>query len=327
MGDDHNIVYPYAGKWVYRASAIGSCERALFAARRGLSPTPPPGKLQDAYDEGHRAEDYLLQRFFEDHTDHTRLTDPPSDMVTVEGNQMTVRVPVGDAVLRGSLDALSQHGNHLYVVDAKAVGPDLWKAMVDKEKIPSAYVDQQHVYMAGVGAKEAILACGRKVDGVIRPGCDMGYLRIPFDPAILQRAKERVLRVESWVAADRTDWPDCPSAHGAWGCPYVYLHDEPEWEPVDPADEPHIDHAAETWAHAVELEKRAKALKADAKRYVESLVETYRTNHPRHLGPIRLRSKGARMTWIREDIPERTTTTKAHTREYPRFLLDPVEGD
>ena len=45
-------VYVEAGHIYYRASALGNCPRALFAARNGEQPTPFPDNIQKAFDRG-----------------------------------------------------------------------------------------------------------------------------------------------------------------------------------------------------------------------------------------------------------------------------------
>ena len=59
MGDEP-AVYLEDGRWVYRASAVGGCVRALYLARTGIRAQSPPPFVQRIYDAGNRGEERVL---------------------------------------------------------------------------------------------------------------------------------------------------------------------------------------------------------------------------------------------------------------------------
>lgn len=60
MADHRPDVYLEGDLWVMRASSYASCERALLKASRGETAHPMPGVIQQAMDEGTKAEPAIL---------------------------------------------------------------------------------------------------------------------------------------------------------------------------------------------------------------------------------------------------------------------------
>lgn len=69
LGDHRPNVYwdKTIGKYVYRASALGGCTKALTMTRRGMEGASTPQKIQDAYDEGIAMENVIIARFREEY--------------------------------------------------------------------------------------------------------------------------------------------------------------------------------------------------------------------------------------------------------------------
>jgi len=314
MGDDRPSVYhdPDIDRWVYRASALGSCERELVAHRRGMSGSPTPDWLQTRFDEGHDWEDRILERFMED------------QRVALRGQQARGTILVGKNVaVRGSIDAETDDA----VVDAKFLGPDLYRKLI-KDGIGAFphYMWQQAVYAHALEKSRICLAMGlkdiegegdeREVVGIK----EMHYLWVDLaDLPTLGQIKARVLRLEKLAEGD--GWPDCPSPF-QYPCPFDYLHDE-----VDVAIEVEGE-GAELLSDAAEkdrairlLEAEVKKLKAERNREVEialGLEDLALTSGHK------LRAGDVEVTWVYSHTPAAVIEKyerKASTRAYPKFRI------
>jgi len=314
MGDDRPSVYhdPDIDRWVYRASALGSCERELVAHRRGMSGSPTPDWLQTRFDEGHDWEDRILERFMED------------QRVALRGQQARGTILVGKNVaVRGSIDAETDDA----VVDAKFLGPDLYRKLI-KDGIGAFphYMWQQAVYAHALEKSRICLAMGlkdiegegdeREVVGIK----EMHYLWVDLaDLPTLGQIKARVLRLEKLAEGD--GWPDCPSPF-QYPCPFDYLHDE-----VDVAIEVEGE-GAELLSDAADkdrairlLEAEVKKLKAERNREVEialGLEDLALTSGHK------LRAGDVEVTWVYSHTPAAVIEKyerKASTRAYPKFRI------
>jgi len=314
QGDDRPSVYhdPDIDRWVYRASALGSCERELVAHRRGMVGSPTPDWLQTRFDEGHDWEAKILTRFSED----TGLA--------LRGFQAQGALLVGKNVaVRGSIDAETDDA----VVDAKFLGPDLYRKLI-KDGIGAFphYMWQQAVYAHAMEKDRICLAMGlkdiegegedRKVVGIK----EMHYLWVDVaDLPTLGQIKARVLRLEKLAEGD--GWPDCPSPF-QYPCPFDYLHDE-----VDVAIEVEGE-GAELLSDAADkdrairlLEAEVKKLKAERNREVEialGLEDLALTSGHK------LRAGDVEVTWVYSHTPAAVIEKyerKASTRAYPKFVI------
>lgn len=314
MSDNRPSVYfdPDIGRWVYRASALGSCDRELVAHRRGMSGSPTPDWLQTRYDEGHDWETRILERF----TDDTGLA--------VRGHQASGTLLIGDGLaVRGSIDAETDDA----VVDAKFLGPDLYRKLIKDgiEAFPH-YMWQQAVYAHAMEKKRICLAMGLKeIEGegderVVVGIAEMHYLWVDVaDLPTVGQIKARVLKLEKLAAGD--GMPACPVPF-QYPCPFDYLHDE-----VDTAVEVEGEWAerlkeAAYWDQTIKtLEAEVKELKAERNRYVEMVLEaedlTKAAGH-------KLRAGDVEVTWVYSHTPAAVIENyerKASTRMYPKFTV------
>ena len=136
---DHAIVTETPDGIYYRASALGGCLRALWAARSGQPAAPTPAKMQAVFDRGHEIEpivinmlkeqgwniydkqkEVILPVTFEEFPDTVSQTPPP------------ITKPL---FILGHIDALgapppgiSGPESHPFehVIEIKGFGPDLW---------------------------------------------------------------------------------------------------------------------------------------------------------------------------------------------------------
>lgn len=233
MGDNRPAAYLNDdGVWVYRASSIGRCERALRYARKQTPPRELYKTMQAALDKSSNLEDVIRREFEErfkvkvDHVGHR------------------VNIPVGTgAIISGAIDGFGitydsppQSG----LVEIKAFGEDYWNLYIDQgiQAFPG-YVSQFHVYLAGLrlemgtGVKGGWFIVGKKSeDGLAIT--DLKWDWIPFDPVPSGRAKATVVRVERWAASeDRLETLEGVECDQSAVCGYWYLHEKPPLPEVD----------------------------------------------------------------------------------------------
>ena len=225
-GDDRPSVYwdESTGMWVYRASAVGRCERALRYARKQTPARGVFAGMQKAMDESAGMEDEIIQRF----TDEFQ--------VDVSHRQHVVIIPVNDdAHIRGSIDGLGTTEIVNFVaptglVEVKAFGDEYWE-MFKAQGIAAwpGYVSQFHLYCLGL-IKQGIaidggwFVVGHKVKGKV---VEIRYEWVPFKHAAVAKAIAVVDRVEAWAkGADFPDGVEEAACDGGIVCGYWYLHDD-----------------------------------------------------------------------------------------------------
>lgn len=214
MGDDRPAVYEEDGRWVYRASALGGCTKALAALRMGNSPVAPPAGLQKAFDEGNAAEDKIIE-LYEKYTART-----------VRARQQALEIRVSDTcVIRGHIDGLAD----TTLVEAKAFAEstlDDWNRK-GWDGFPH-YKIQTGLYWAGVGAESLDMVIGLKnYQGVVET---IEIFHYDTPPTSSQDAINKVLEIER-IAASGELPKECDEKW--WGCPVWYLHEKPEIEEVE----------------------------------------------------------------------------------------------
>lgn len=117
QGDNRPPAYHEGDLLVVRASALGSCLWELIACAQGHEPSPPPERLQRAFDEGHAAEPVILARL-------------EKDGWKLRGAQKEGNLKVGrNRVVRYHLDSLGMSPSDSQterVVEAKALSDSNW---------------------------------------------------------------------------------------------------------------------------------------------------------------------------------------------------------
>lgn len=212
MSDNRPPVYYEQGRWVYRASSLGSCPKALMAARMGMQPAPPPPKLQAAFDEGHAAESLILEQaadWFE---------------ADIHSHQETVEIKVDSKTLiRGSIDG-AYHNN---VIDAKNLHPATWNrwsknSLVDLP-FATTYAVQAYSYVVGREAGAHTWAVRNKETGEIfyytltREALE-DLFGLSFARLLLL-----VKNIETLVRNEDLLMVQCEER---FGCPYFYIHNK-----------------------------------------------------------------------------------------------------
>lgn len=212
---DHrpNVYQREDGLWVYRASAVGGCERALWYARMGLERSPINEKVLVQMREGSRLEGDILAMFSEQY--EFKLTHP----------QHRVDIPVvgTDAVISGAMDAQGHDTmfGRTGPVDAKKLGPDLWKRRGDLPNVMPNWFDQLQCYIHGMGADMGWMVYGESAGTAPKQTIEQTTYRVvEADLAVIARLRQKVRRVERAVASKTM--PDC--LEETFMCPYWQMH-------------------------------------------------------------------------------------------------------
>jgi hypothetical protein len=215
MPDNRPAVYVEENNVIYRASAIGGCLKALWAARSGLDRQPLPQVVQQGMDEGTALEPVILNLLYEDH----------GFTFGYQGQQFQVELNLGawngkTLIVRGAFDEIgAPAGQPHRPIDVKALGEDDVRALRIKGITSKPrYAWQQSVYAHGYGAPAVYMPIFHKGTWKIE-----SWSLQPIPPAYtVDQIRDRVLQVEEAFAEGKM--PDqCPADYG---CAYPFLHDQ-----------------------------------------------------------------------------------------------------
>lgn len=240
------------GTILYRASALGSCTKALIAARLEYEPLPPPKEVAARFRRGHEVEDEvnkLLRHdgyFLHDLQGEVRL--PISEKIAVVGHLDGKRRQTGAWEIRG-YDVKSQN---------RAAWDDFDRNGWESGFFPK-YKWQFSAYKLATGLEfDLIRALVNEDDKLV-------HIEVSEVPNwyTIEEVRARVLEVEaaslSGVLPDYCDHRDFP-------CPYFYLpsHGEVEGERYVLDDES-VDILAREYKDADKDEAAAKGRKVAAR--------------------------------------------------------------
>lgn len=230
--DDHEGV---EGKYIYRASALMSCQNALLLARLGVDGHAPPKKMQERYDEGHEQEALILRKLDKDFG------------FKCYGHQQTMELAAGrTALIRGHIDAMSLmdmarvtsvNGTEcvvgtlvkdfigegkIAIIDGKALAPSTFDIWVSKGFEGFLYyLWQQAVYLYAGDWDAIVMAVKQKVTGEVR--VDL-FTRKWFEERL---PKATLLQRVLWVESKSKD-PEflfkLPCSPAMYPCPYYDQH-------------------------------------------------------------------------------------------------------
>lgn len=216
---DHAIVRVTDAGVFYRASALGGCFRALWAARNGFEPKDPPDAMQAIFDRGHEIEDIVLARM-------------ESDGWTIYDRQKEVIVPVPGTdppcFIVGHIDAHGQPPEGLNATDPEA---HLFEHVVEVKGFGRSYMDQyrQHglngfpTYKIQAGAYAIGSPCADIAFSVYDKESDSYSVQFIENEVPEWQLHALVLAVE-----EMTRKQEIPSCTNVYPCPYYYMHDAKE---------------------------------------------------------------------------------------------------
>lgn len=348
---DRPIAYTDRDTVMYRASAIGGCERALLAARLDAERHPVPAVMQKYFDQGHVNEPIIMDRWAADHPDYTLTTNdnPPAvldfDVELDDGWLTPVQVV-------GTVDGLAAAAGTLTVVDAKAMSSSNMDKIIEKGLdglgFGGHYLWQMAVYVTGLEADRACLAFMEKLDGVVTEKSRIEYIWLDKEQLAEQvdEIYAKIRRVEQTVyqlarhetrstpgeglkeLADRLEELDIPmpACPADFACQYPQFHENKTPLELHDDDANELERATLYNTLAKKFEAEAKKYKDRSRGIIEGLME-------RHDGENRFTLVGAdggkmSVTWVRQEVAEATRVVKAHVREYPKFtVVEPLADD
>jgi len=323
MSDNRPNVYEDDGMWVYRASSLGNCVKALTAARLGYEAFPHPDWLLKKFDEGNAAEPILIDRFLSYYPNVDWYMLDPNDeasygayphvkyMNTHDG-QFTCQIPVGaTAVIRGHMDGIAANGTGgRVVIECKAFAASYWDKYMSKgiEAFPY-YATQLSLYMHATGLPGMFVIGLKNADGIIDDESPLHVDWFDTPPIGLGAIKARVAKIERIAATG--ELPACDQ--NQYPCQFVYLHDEQEKDEVPEIVSPELDAFAELYEQGCVLEKEGKGLKEFAKEQIAGLMSD-------------LKFEGAKVRTAQFTVqdyishrPARTVEYKETTVRYPKI--------
>jgi hypothetical protein len=215
---------------VYRASAVGSCLRALVAALLG-------------YEEQRfaKAEKILMQAAKEGNLHEQSILDELHNQGwSIEGSQAPVSMRVIPGVLiRGHVDGFAAHEKFSYeqmVVEAKTMSDDRFKTWKESGwQEFRKYAWQISAYMKATGLRGLYAIKNRNSGELIT-------FILDEPPVEWKTIRKHLLRAEHAFLKD--ELPPCDddlSAGEKFFCPYVHLHDDALTSGEDDEDIPLLD--------------------------------------------------------------------------------------
>lgn len=205
MSDKPNTYVDDTGLIFYRASAFGSCPRALYASRKGYSPNPYPPVVLQAFADGNANESVIQARVEQ------------LGWMTFD-HQNEVSFKCGPVVIVGHIDWMMKDADdNVYLCDAKALSDTnykLWRTY-GFERFPK-YAWQLSIYARATKSPICMAVLNKETD-------ELDITFYPTSPHTFSEMLERILYIESFVKGDSVDQPEC-SPDGFF-CPYQHLHD------------------------------------------------------------------------------------------------------
>lgn len=234
-----------SGVWSYRASALGSCARALHAERSGMAP------INSVFDR-YKGEGgiFTLGNLAEEQIE----TEMRAKGWTFSRQQEEVVLDFGGAQVVGHTDGVGYDGDGDYLMEYKNMGESTL-AKFNRNGIDDfdRYKWQISAYMHATD-----LPCMFVVKP--REGGELRSRLIEEPPYSLAEIRKRIMRIEATVESHATP-PACMEPK-MFPCPFLYLHDDAD--PTPRMEENYmVDVLASQYDEAREAEKTAKARKDD----------------------------------------------------------------
>ena len=194
------------GRYCYRASAFGSCIRALALEARGEPGLPDSPFLLDKAEEGKAAEDIILER----------VRDLGWE---VDGGQTPCILDTAAGVVAGTADGIAKRDDVVAVVDAKTMSPARYQKWVEgRWKSEPKYAWQLSLYAAALG-KPWVMLAALENEGYGSYGRFDVYLSLPpYNHADVVR---RLIDLQAAVRV----LPSCDIKPSIW-CNFRHWHED-----------------------------------------------------------------------------------------------------
>lgn len=201
---DGAIVQVATDRIVYRASGLGSCTRALVAARQGYEAGGVPETLQKVYDAGNLVEPIALAGY-----------------TGVISQQMMVWIPISGRIrVVGHLDGVRKHNGIMEVLEVKSQSAPEWaKPSIRDSAFWHHYKWQFSVYILATGYRLRCVRWNRETSEIKEE-----VFALP--PMTMTDIRGRIVQVE--LAATQ-EAKDMRCDRDDFGCPYfAQLHERKE---------------------------------------------------------------------------------------------------
>jgi hypothetical protein len=237
----------------YRASSLGTCDKALVAEQLGFTPIAPPTITRLRMHEGELHEPDVIGRLMKDGW-------------MIGSQQKEVRIQVTDRLcVTGHLDALRLHrnGEPYGVIEVKSQSADAWETLSNTtlkrafngdDPLWTKYGWQVSCYMIATGLPAFVVRKNRN-DGRLTVD------KVHNPPHSEREVRARVLSLDAQVR--RGELPDRCPVRQDYSCPFRYLHEE---VPREELDDLAVDALAQSLVDARDERKVAEAKEGEARR-------------------------------------------------------------
>lgn len=222
MGDDRPSVYQEDDRWIYRASALGSCVRYLVASALGYEDRrgqKVDDLLERSADEGNLHEGAVVRKMEEEGWE-------------IEGRQDEINVQVIPKVfIRGHREGIRTRSTTTQLFEIKSMSTKQFtKWQNNGFDAFERYAYQISSYMEAHPGLDVEYIVKRREDGFTT------YRTIPSvaPPIPFSIIRKKVVIAEKYRR--KGELPPCDIAN-QWGCPVWYLHDEDIGEEAEPLSE------------------------------------------------------------------------------------------
>lgn len=318
MGDDRPIRYiDPDGTVVYRASALGTCERAFVACATGTPAAPMPDWFREVLDEGTAAEPVI-----------SGMWELQTGLGTVDQQrEYDLRIGrVGDAevIVRCHIDGMSDDPPGARLREYKKFRDSMWpKFLTQGVECGANYPWQVAVCMLAGDFDECEFVGGHMVDGVVT---EVKHHLITNPPVTFKAIRDRVKRIERLIQAG-FDAKEVDCNKSMYPCPYFKVHDEDDSEtyefPVDGKEGEVAKLLVSNFAVAASkvnmLDKQLKEAKAEKDRHAVALRELLDVLGPDAKAAKKLVNSEYTLTHVTGDVPERVQ--KGYALDYYKIAV------
>ena len=246
------------GKILYRASALGGCDKALLAARLGYDPIPLPkdAKINKVFEAGHRIEEQVIATHYPD------LRDQQSEIRLIVNNHVDII---------GHIDGYDWMRPS--VVEIKSQGEEEWDRF-EREGWEAGFFPkykwQASAYMYGFttafGSPSPLQLVRALRDENYEWTGDVAISHVTQPFYTMAELRNRVLRIEI-AATTGVLQAECINSYP---CPFFYLHDEIDRDLIDGEA---LDILAREYEEARKNLTVAKGVQANARRALREASE------------------------------------------------------
>lgn len=206
-------------KYIYRASALGSCLKSQAALQLGYSPVAVPDFFATLFKEGRLHEDAII-------------SDIEESGIEVYDRELQVVLPVTKHIaVVGHIDGKLVRADGNRLLEMKTMADEPYKAFAkDKWETPGLiqkYKWQVSVYMLATGLPCTLVAKNKNNGRVVHEDIDQPF----YSKAQIMA---RVLKMHGWVLAGELP-EDCEQVD--YPCPVYYLHEEADRDEDRPVED------------------------------------------------------------------------------------------